>query len=171
MTCFASVFARKTLGVEQEHPELVRLLNVPLAAELFFASYWKSQFNTDVTMATSARQVGWDFKTSQHKVEVKTCVGQLVGNSFKFQITKLQHKTGSYLCSLFDSPDNKYCMIGFAIPPSVWLPLMTDGGRITLTVSTDYKVITNRPELSEFLKYHTLYDKTSLSMLFDRTTQ
>lgn len=169
MTCFASVFARKTLGVEHEHPELVRLLNVPLAAELFFANYWQSYFGSPVTLATSATQAGWDFKTPTHKVEVKSCVGQLVGNSYKFQLTKLHHKTGSYLCSLFDSPDNKYCLIGFAIPPAAWTPLMTDGGRITLTMGTDYKIHSFRPELTEFLKYHTLYDKTSLSMLFDRT--
>lgn len=165
------MFARKTLGVEKYHPELIRLLNIPLAAELFFANYWKSEFHTDVIMASSARQVGWDFKTSDHSVEVKSCVGQQVGNSFKFQITKLHHKKKSFLCSLFDSPDNNYCLVGFAIPPEAWIPLMSDGGRITLTLSTDYRVLTYRKELSEFLKYHTLYDKTSLSMLFDRIQQ
>ena len=162
------MFARKSLGVDYEHPELVRLLNVPLAAELFFANYWKSHFGADVVMATSATQVGWDFKTSQHNVEVKSCVGQFVKSSYKFQLNKLHHKTGSYLCTLFDSPDNNYCMIGFAIPPKVWVPLMSIGGRITLTTNINYEVISNRPELSSFMKYHTLYDKTSLQYLFDR---
>ena len=168
MTCFASVFAQQTLSVQNEHPELVRLLNTPLAAEFFFADYWQHHFGTEVYLAPNSTQVGWDFRTKDHKVEVKTCSGQVINDTYKFQINKLTHKGGSYLCTVFDSPDNKYCLVGFAIPYSVWGNVSSDGGRITITMSNDYRVVYNRPEVVEFMKYHTLYDRTSLSMLFDR---
>lgn len=168
MTCFASVFAQQTLSVQNEHPELVRLMNTPLAAEFFFADYWQHQYNTEVHLAPSAVQQGWDFRTKDHKIEVKTCSGQIVNDTYKFQINKLTHKGGSYLCTVLDSPDNKYCLIGFAIPYSVWGATVSVGGRITITMSHDYRVVYNRPEVVELMKYHTLYDRTSLSMLFDR---
>lgn len=168
MTCFASVFAQQTLSVQHEHPDLVRLLNTPLAAEFFFADYWKHQYNTDVWLAPTTTQPGWDFRTEDHRVEVKTCSGQVINDTYKFQITKLTNKSGSYLCTVLDSPDGKYCLIGFAIPYSVWGAASSSGGRITITMSQDYRVVYNRPEVVDFMKYHTLYDRTSLSMLFDR---
>lgn len=168
MTCFASVFAQQTLRVQHEHPELVRLLNMPLAAEFFFADYWQHQYNTEVHLAPTSTQPGWDFRTKDHKVEVKTCSGQVINDTYRFQITKLSNKSGSHLCTVLDSPDNKYCLVGFAIPYAIWGAAASAGGRISITMSQDYRVVYNRPEVVEFMKYHTLYDRTSLSMLFDR---
>lgn len=167
MTCFASVFSRKKLGAEYDHPNLLKLLNVPYAAEIFFSELWQSRFNAPTVMATSKIQTGWDFKTTTHEVEVKSCVGRVRHGNNEFQINKLQHKTKAHLCTLFDAPDNEYCMIGFAIPPSVWTPLMTKSGIISFTMTADYSPRIVKPELKEFLKYHTLYSRVTLSTLFD----
>jgi hypothetical protein len=138
-----------------------------MAAEVFFSSYWKSRYQHDVIVPTSKNNEGWDFRTQSHQVEVKTAVGQVVDNSIKYQITKLQNKQESHLCTVLDAPDNEHCYIGMAIPPEVWTPLMTDGGRITLSFNQDFTLTTLRPDVVSFMHYHTLYNKTTLRFLFD----
>lgn len=168
MTCFASVFAEKILKINYEHPQLVQLLNIPLAAELFFASYWQKAFNESVTMPSLKNNEGWDFKTAVHYVEVKSCVGQVTkSNSIRYEIKHLENKLGSYLCTMFDSPCGNYCFIGMGIPPQVWQPLMSNSGRINITTNTSNQHLTQREDSVLFMSYHTLYNKTTLGYLLD----